>query len=164
MYPKSIHNPLCDFVRCVFFFCQSNDFLGRKLAKRLKANHVGSTPAADAAAAEEESGSVEVLGRERRKGGEPVDLEVVDDRELYQHLLKVRVALCAMGLHVLCVVFPLNVFASNHRATPDEQGVSVDLRVGHTTARSLNHSGPSGGAVKSESFVRIVSVCVVVRR
>lgn len=75
---------------------QTDEFLGRKLAKRLKAasNDNGNTgSAAEAAATDEggEDGAGEILGRERRKAeAEPVDLEVIDDRDLYQHLLKVR--------------------------------------------------------------------------
>ena len=70
---------------------QTDEFLGRKLAKHLKATEgKGDSHAEPASAAEDEEGD-EVLGRQRRKeGAEPLDLEVVDDRDLYQHLLKVR--------------------------------------------------------------------------
>lgn len=79
---------------------QTEEFLGRKLAKHHKAikgkgdSHAEPASAAAAATsastAEDEEGQ-EVLGRPRRKeGAEPLDLEVIDDRDLYQHLLKVR--------------------------------------------------------------------------
>lgn len=73
---------------------QTEEFLGRKLAKHLKAaKGNGDSHAAPASAAEDEEGE-EVLGRQRRKeGAEPLDLEVIDDRDLYQHLLKVRILL-----------------------------------------------------------------------
>lgn len=91
----------------VFLWGQTNDFIGRKLAKRLKTNHTDGAPAENAAVIGEETRTVEVLGRERRKEGEPVDLEVIDDRELYQHLLKVRRMYCVVWCAIckFCVFF-----------------------------------------------------------
>lgn len=75
---------------------QTEEFLGRKLAKHLtaiKGKGDSHAKVASASAAEDEEGE-EVLGRQRRKeGAEPLDLEVIDDRDLYQHLLKVRILL-----------------------------------------------------------------------
>lgn len=76
---------------------QTSDFLGRKLAKHLKAakgdGDAGSAAAAAAGAGgSDDEGDEDVVGRVRRKdGAEPLDLEVLDDRNLYQHLLKVHV-------------------------------------------------------------------------
>ncbi|CBJ28736.1 conserved unknown protein [Ectocarpus siliculosus] len=75
---------------------ETSEFLGRKLAKHLDAakgdGDAGSAAAAAAAAAggrSDDEGDEDVVGRVRRKdGAEPLDLEVVDDRNLYQHLLK----------------------------------------------------------------------------
>lgn len=73
---------------------QTEEFLGRKLSKHLKAiksNDGSHAEPASASTAEDEEGE-DLLGRERRKeGAEPLDLEVIDDRDLYQHLLKVRI-------------------------------------------------------------------------
>lgn len=72
---------------------QTAEFLGRKVARKLKATKTSVD--AEAAAAgrgggDEEHAGEEVLGRERRKeGADPLDLEVIDDRDLYQYLLKV---------------------------------------------------------------------------
>lgn len=80
---------------------QTEEFLGRKLAKHLKVVKGKGESRADLASAsaaedEDEEGE-EVLGRQRRKeGAESLDLEVVDDRDLYQHLLKVRVLLSSV--------------------------------------------------------------------
>ncbi|CAM9124007.1 unnamed protein product [Hapterophycus canaliculatus] len=71
---------------------ETAEFLGRKVAKKLEATKSGTGAAAAPAEAEsgdEGEGVEEVLGRERRKdGADPLDLEVIDDRDLYQHLLK----------------------------------------------------------------------------
>ncbi|CAM9236547.1 unnamed protein product [Scytosiphon promiscuus] len=71
---------------------ETAEFLGRKIAKKLEATRVGADAGATSAeerGGDDEEGSEEVLGRERRKeGSEPLDLEVIDDRDLYQHLLK----------------------------------------------------------------------------
>lgn len=85
------------FGLCLGF--QTDEFLGRKLAKRLKkANnrHAGEGSAASGIIGEHRGADgddgnavVEVLGRERRKEADALDLEVIDDRDLYQHLLKV---------------------------------------------------------------------------
>lgn len=75
---------------------QTSEFLGRKLAKHLQAakgdGDAGSAAAAAAGAGgSDDEGDEDVVGRVRRKdGAEPLDLEVLDDRDLYQHLLKVR--------------------------------------------------------------------------
>lgn len=85
---------------------QTEEFLGRKLAKHLKASKgrgdSHAEPASASASAADDDEGEEVLGRQRRTGGaEPLDLEVIDDRDLYQHLLKVWVSLsikrCAHG-------------------------------------------------------------------
>ncbi|CAM9641660.1 unnamed protein product, partial [Discosporangium mesarthrocarpum] len=71
---------------------ETEDFLGRKLAKRLKVGvEEGTADAAKGGDVGEAGhpGDGSVLGRERRStGGGPLDKEVVDDREFYQHLLK----------------------------------------------------------------------------
>lgn len=67
---------------------QSDEFLGRKVAKRMKTKEAGEPPS-DNVVTGEETDTVEILGRERRKDEERLDVEVIDDRELYQHLLKV---------------------------------------------------------------------------
>lgn len=81
---------------CLSLPVQTDEFLGRKLAKRLKA---GQTPngGADGSAREgverdiEDDEVEDALGRGRRKEhADRLDLEVLDDRDLYQHLLKVR--------------------------------------------------------------------------
>lgn len=77
---------------------QTGEFLGRKLAKRLKSMSQEGTEADVASArarkeAEEGGDNNEVLRHERRKVEDRLDLEVLDDRDLYQHLLKV----CMMG-------------------------------------------------------------------
>lgn len=88
---------------------QTDEFLGRRLAKRLKGRQQGVDKAADVSSArapghggdgkdtdsvqgDEEGGRkvLDVLGKEKRSDEmNPLDLEVLDDRELYQHLLKV---------------------------------------------------------------------------
>lgn len=79
-----------DYFMIFYSLCsQTNKFLGRKLTKRLKASQAHESPA-DNIAAGEDMDTIEVLGRERRKDQEAVDLEVIDDRDLYQYLLKVR--------------------------------------------------------------------------
>eukprot|EP00752_Nemacystus_decipiens_P010108 g9009.t1 len=69
---------------------ETQEFLGRKLAKHLMtAQGDGDNHAEPASTADDEEAGEEVLGRHRRKeGAEPLDLEVIDDRDLYQHLLK----------------------------------------------------------------------------
>lgn len=86
---------------------QTGDFLGRKLAKRLKAERQSENPdsslsSSPVGAAEGQEGYDEggdrVLGRSRRKEeAEPLDLEVLDDHDLYQHLLKVRYGVVQHG-------------------------------------------------------------------
>lgn len=76
---------------------QTAGFLGRQLSHRLKerkgdsnAVSAGSPTARRDGGGAEENEDEELLGRERRKeGADPLDLEVIDDRDLYQHLLKV---------------------------------------------------------------------------
>lgn len=83
---------------------QTTDFLGRELGSRLKESNGGSNAeSARSSTAErergDEDGGEELLGRERRKGGaDPLDLEVIDDRDLYQHLLKVQHMLKSFGV------------------------------------------------------------------
>ncbi|CAM9142328.1 unnamed protein product [Ectocarpus sp. 12 AP-2014] len=72
---------------------ETSEFLGRKLAKHLDAakgdGDAGSAAAAAAAGGSDDEGDEDVVGRVRRKdGAEPLDQEVLDDRNLYQHLLK----------------------------------------------------------------------------
>ncbi|CAM9647668.1 unnamed protein product [Laminaria digitata] len=86
---------------------ETEDFLGRRLAKILKSStegNAGSDGGDDAGVGGEGGGArggrdeekeeeaavaAEVLGRSRRpKEVEPLDLEVIDDRDFYQHLLK----------------------------------------------------------------------------
>ncbi|CAN0288078.1 unnamed protein product, partial [Ectocarpus fasciculatus] len=73
---------------------ETSEFLGRKLAKHLQAakgdGDAGSAAAAAAGAGgSDDERDEDVVGRVRRKdGAEPLDLEVLDDRDLYQHLLK----------------------------------------------------------------------------
>lgn len=88
---------VCSAIAARFDVVQTADFLGRKLASRLKeTNGDSNAESAGSAAAgreggDEEEGDEELLGRERRKeGADPLDLEVIDDRDLYQHLLKVQ--------------------------------------------------------------------------
>lgn len=76
------------FCGCSTRYMQSDEFLGRKLAKRMKTREGGEAPS-DNVVAGEDTDTVEILGRERRKDEERLDVEVIDDRELYQHLLKV---------------------------------------------------------------------------
>lgn len=63
--------------------------MGRKLAKRLKMAAGDNEEVSVSSKVRE--GEEEILGRERRRDeAEELDLEVVDDRDFYQHLLKVR--------------------------------------------------------------------------
>ncbi|CAM9635717.1 unnamed protein product [Pylaiella littoralis] len=69
---------------------ETADFLGRELGNRLKEMKGDSkSESAGSPTADREEENEELLGRERRKeGSDPLDLEVIDDRDLYQHLLK----------------------------------------------------------------------------
>eukprot|EP00903_Cladosiphon_okamuranus_P010306 g9754.t1 len=72
---------------------ETEALLGRKLAKHLKAiksnDDSHAEPASTSASTVADEEGEEVLGRQRRKEvEEPLDLEVIDDRDLYQHLLK----------------------------------------------------------------------------
>lgn len=102
---------------------QTGEFLGRKLAKRLKSISQEGTEADVALAgarkeAEEGGDNIEVLRHERRKVEDRLDLEVLDDRDLYQHLLKVYVMegtiACSECLTylVLLLVLPAHLLAS----------------------------------------------------
>lgn len=65
--------------------------MGRKLAKRLKMAAGDDEEVSVSSKVREGEGEEEILGRERRRDeAEELDLEVVDDRDFYQHLLKVR--------------------------------------------------------------------------
>lgn len=91
---------------CWSHLSQTEQFLGRKLSKRLRIMRARKTamPHEGVAGKREESESasgdadvVEVLGRERREV-QAFDLEVLDDRDLYQHLLKVSTELRVCSL------------------------------------------------------------------
>lgn len=65
--------------------------MGRKLAKRLKMAEGDDGEVSSSSKAREGKAEEEILGRERRRDeAEGLDLEVVDDRDFYHHLLKVR--------------------------------------------------------------------------